>query len=77
MWACFQSLSAMTQTVVPPPKRNINVPRLPKKYMGERPKCDMKSTVMRSRYPLTMRSMPNFEWPYLRAWCSTTFSPMR
>ena len=32
-----------------PPIRNISVPRLPKKYIGERPKCDMKSTEIRSR----------------------------
>ena len=34
---------------VPPPTRNISVPRLPKKYIGERPKCDMNSTEIRSR----------------------------
>ena len=67
----------MIHTVVPPPTRNISVPRLPKKYIGERPKCVMNSTVIKSRYPFTVRSRPNFEQPYLRARWSTTFSPMR
>lgn len=46
---CFQIFAAMIHTVVPPPIRNISVPRLPKKYIGERPKCVMNSTVIRSK----------------------------
>lgn len=42
-------------------ERNISVPRLPKKYIGERPKRERNETVMRSRYPFTIRSIPNFE----------------
>ena len=48
-WACFQSFPTMIHTVVPPPSRNISVPSPPKKYMGERPKWDMKRTVIKSR----------------------------
>ncbi len=42
--------------------------------------CGLKAyrrKVIKSRYPFSIRSQPNFETPYLRAWCSTTFSPIR
>ena len=60
-WHCLYNLAPITHAVVQPPKRNINVPRLPKKYIGERPKRERNETVMRSRYPFTIRSIPNFE----------------
>ena len=57
----------MTHTVVAPPTRNISVPNPPKKYIGLLPKRVMNRTVIRSRYPLIIRSHPNFDTPYFRA----------
>ena len=64
---CLYSLSAIIHTVVIPPSRNITVPKEPKKYIGERPKCDINDTVIRSKYPFTIRSIPNLDTPYLRS----------
>src|SRR5689334_5727307 len=58
-----------------PIKKN-KVPHSPKKCMGRFENFPTNVMDMRSRNPLTNRSQPNLETPYLRGRCSTTFSPI-
>src|SRR5690606_3016512 len=58
------------------PKKNDKVPHKPKKCMGRLPNLPTNMMDARSRNPFTKRSHPNLVTPYLRARCSTTFSPI-
>ena len=58
------------------PNKNIRLPYKPKRCMGFFPNFDKNQSVIKSRYPFTKRSNPNFVSPNSRLRCSTTFSPI-
>ena len=57
--------------------KNTSTPKAPNKCMGRLPNLERKPMVSRSKKPLIKRSIPNFVFPYLRAWWITTFSVIR
>ncbi len=56
------------------PIKNMRLPNKPNKCIGRLPNFDKNQMVIRSKNPLTNLLIPNLVCPYLRAWCTTTFS---
>ena len=67
--------SAKRQAVTNP-KKNVRVPKVPKKCIGLFPNFERNQRVIRSRNPFTNLSIPNLLLPNFLAWCFTTFSPI-